>query len=256
MDNPKLLYISKKRQYQGDVIELHSHSTLECVLYITGKGTSVIGKKKYSFSAGSLAFINHNVLHNELHDTSSEIVFFNLSDCDIKISDGIYRPNNFDMLKKIAMEIYIESRSSGYMFESLMSAKAEEFLVLLKRDLIQQGTVSDNLKNLRNYLKANCCDVLDIRLSAKKFGFEYENFRYVFKKTYGISPNKFIIYNRLIHACALLENTDKSCLDIALECNFCDSAQFSKMFKKQFGISPLSYRYSTGLYPKKGKDIL
>lgn len=40
----------------------------------------------------------------------------------------------------------------------------------------------------------------------------------------------------------LLENSDDSCTEIAYRCGFLTSAQFSYIFKKKFGLSPLQYK--------------
>lgn len=254
MERPKLLYITKNRREQGSLIHTHSHATTEYVLYLSGGGTGVIGKKKYDFVKNELAVIHAGVPHSEVHNLSGEVIFFNLSGEDAEIPSGVYRPGNFDVLKKIVTEIYAESRLPGYRFEDFMAAKAEEFLILLKRDLIQRQRLTEDLAGLRDALATSCCAAPDIRRIAREFGFEYDRFRYLFKKACGMSPNKFLIYHRLLRACDLLENTDKSCLDIALECNFCDSAQFSKMFKRQFGIAPLSYRHGQKRIPAAGAD--
>ena len=169
-------------------------------------------------------------------------MYFITSGISSEISNGVYTPQNFIELKKIITNMYLESRSPKFGHTRIMSSYAEQIRLLLIRDLISQKNDSSALDKIMNRLKNECNSDIDIKNLVSEYGMGYDNFRIRFKKTYDMSPNKFIIYNRLLYACDLLTMTDKSCTEIAFECNFTDSAQFSKMFKAQYGISPNEYR--------------
>jgi transcriptional regulator GlxA family with amidase domain len=63
-----------------------------------------------------------------------------------------------------------------------------------------------------------------------------------FQKDIGLSPAEYRQKLRLERACWLLEHTDLSVTDVALECGFQDSAHFSRSVKKTFGVSPRQLR--------------
>ncbi len=65
-----------------------------------------------------------------------------------------------------------------------------------------------------------------------------------FKAEYGISPAKYILNQRIITACELLENTEKSVTEIALTLKFCEQSYFSTVFKDTVGLTPSEYRIS------------
>jgi len=63
----------------------------------------------------------------------------------------------------------------------------------------------------------------------------------LFLRTIGVRPGKYIIQQRLNAACRLLEETDDGVYDIALATGFCDQSHFTKMFKRERGITPSEY---------------
>ena len=67
-------------------------------------------------------------------------------------------------------------------------------------------------------------------------------FSLLFKKETGISPIKAITDCRLKNACKMLGFTDMLIKEIAIENGFSDELYFSRIFKKNFGISPKAYR--------------
>lgn len=105
-----------------------------------------------------------------------------------------------------------------------------------------------NVKNLSyyaNYLSENYSESVDMHLLAENFGYSYDYFRHEFKKEFGMSPQNFIITHRLNNAYKMLTTLHMSCTETAYYCGFSDSSQFSKMFKKKFGISPKKAQLQT-----------
>lgn len=242
MSFPQILFASKIIRSKDDYVDFHSHEDTEFVFYEKGFGETCIDGKKYKYSQGSIAVMLSGSVHNEVHLSDSHILFFRIRNSEPIIHSGVYNPNNFSVLHKLALQIYNEIRFPRYGFDSLISAKCEELIILLTRQIL--SFQSSSLDNMMQYIKNNCCGKIDIKALAEKNGMGYETMRHTFKKVYGISPYNFVIYHRLQKSTDLLSSTNKSCTEIAFECGFSDSAQFSKMFKNQFGISPNQYRKS------------
>lgn len=75
--------------------------------------------------------------------------------------------------------------------------------------------------------------------------FEYlspNNFRIMFKKHTGMSPNDYIIMQRIHAACSMLSQTNLQIKEIASSVGYSDQYYFSRLFKKKTGTSPLKYR--------------
>lgn len=77
---------------------------------------------------------------------------------------------------------------------------------------------------------------------ADHLGMGYENFRKLFKNTYGISPHAYIIQKRMNRAKDLLLQSNMSIQEIAMTIGFPDSYSFSKQFKQQTAITPSDFR--------------
>ena len=57
-----------------------------------------------------------------------------------------------------------------------------------------------------------------------------------------MSPISYINKIRIEKAAALFKNSDRSITEIAMEVGFDDSNYFSRIFKKQMGMSPREYK--------------
>ena len=69
-------------------------------------------------------------------------------------------------------------------------------------------------------------------------------FRSAFRQHTGVSPNEYIIGQRISAACQLLSQTDKSVSAIAADVGYPDQYYFSRLFRKKMGMPPLKYRAS------------
>lgn len=69
------------------------------------------------------------------------------------------------------------------------------------------------------------------------------HFTRMFKKIFGCPPYRYLLKCRIEKSMRLLEQSNASISEIALECGFSDAAAFSKSFRKWKKITPGAYRY-------------
>lgn len=68
------------------------------------------------------------------------------------------------------------------------------------------------------------------------------SFKKEFKRRFVIPPHKWYIRQRLTHSRMLLLSTSKSISEIGNACAFPNTSHFIKLFKKEYNITPASYR--------------
>ena len=67
-------------------------------------------------------------------------------------------------------------------------------------------------------------------------------FAALFKKAVGTTPHRHVQHLRLEAAKAMLRDTDKTTLDIAITCGFASASHLAAAFRRQFSQSPTEYR--------------
>ena len=104
--------------------------------------------------------------------------------------------------------------------------------------LSQHPVINDIISYLSRHYKE------DISLSdlAGKFYLSKEHLSRLFKKETGQNLFSYIMELKLKEACRLLTETNMTLDDIAYELSFNNGNYFSKVFKKNKGISPKDYR--------------
>ena len=77
---------------------------------------------------------------------------------------------------------------------------------------------------------------------AENVNLSYDYFQHKFKKLTGCSPQAYLVKIRLEEAEKLLRINEYNCTEIAYKCGFSNSAQFSKLFKEHYSVTPREYR--------------
>lgn len=65
-----------------------------------------------------------------------------------------------------------------------------------------------------------------------------------FKQAVGMSPMQFLMNHRIQKAAEMLLTTELKSCDIAVSCGFHDFSYFTKIFKRNIGMTPIEYRNS------------
>ena len=101
---------------------------------------------------------------------------------------------------------------------------------------------SDVLEVAKHYLKMNYNQGISILELSKLLGISAGHLRSTFKTRYGCSPQEYITRQRIKEAKHKLIHSKARLKEIANHTGFYDEYQFSRIFKKMEGTTPLSYR--------------
>ena len=77
---------------------------------------------------------------------------------------------------------------------------------------------------------------------AANAGFSTDYFNRLFLAHTGFNVMEYVLFTRLKSAALDLRMSEKSILEIALDCGYTSHESFSRAFKKQYGITPSEYR--------------
>lgn len=152
--------------------------------------------------------------------------------------------NTLAILDKIA-DTYKEKR---YGYEMIMKACIIDIFSKLyfnKEFSICERTYSEEtntFSDIITYIHTNYCE--KIRLEDLQ-GLAYCSKSYIiqmFRRNTGKTPIEYINSYRLYMSTELLRNNNYTILDISMKCGFENVGYFIKLFKKEFGITPLKYR--------------
>ena len=129
--------------------------------------------------------------------------------------------------------------------ESLSNLKCaymlQEILVFLAQLLIDKpfnSPLKSSLKHIHSYYTTK----IEVPQLAKLENLSNSRYIVVFKKQMGKSPNEYIIDLRMQFAKNLITNTNMSIKQISERVGYSDQYFFSRLFKKNFGVSPQGYR--------------
>lgn len=102
-----------------------------------------------------------------------------------------------------------------------------------------------------NYIRKKYADPIHIQEIADYCGLDRSYLSKLFKNATNYSPQEYLIYVRMNKAKKLLKQEDLSIQNIAYSVGYPDPFAFSKIFKKEVGLSPSQYRENHLMDKKK-----
>ncbi len=127
---------------------------------------------------------------------------------------------------KIASYIYIMRICAVYL-------TMNNRLKLIRQDLVHEVKV---------YLDHNYMEKINISLLCRQFFCSKVTLMNAFRKRYGETVNQYLTRIRLSHARQLLADPSLTIHKIAERCGIPDQNYFTKLFQKEYGITPTEYR--------------
>jgi transcriptional regulator GlxA family with amidase domain len=120
--------------------------------------------------------------------------------------------------------------------------------LLLGADTLPPQT-SGLVKRTVLYLQENHASPLSRREIADAIGVSENHLSRIFRRELGITPWDYLNRYRIKQAREMLAHTDRSITSVALAVGFSDPAYFSRVFRKQVGVSPSAFRDQPNIAP-------
>ena len=211
------------------------------VSYFLGEKTVTVNENHFIFLPKGIAYeyVNHNP-----EDSLYTSVNFQASITEPTVSvypidvfhSTSYLMQNFSELwnfgtvsdKYKCLSLLYDLLSHIYTFEHLNNEdKRKQELINPAIEYLKKHIYEDNLKiDKLHYL----CGISDTY------------FRRIFAQRFGMSPQSYVLNERITHAKSIIESGDyDSVKEISESVGYTDPLYFSKAFKKAYGMSPLAY---------------
>lgn len=98
------------------------------------------------------------------------------------------------------------------------------------------------LQSAVDWVLAHHAEKIAVPDLARMAGFSVSQFERKFKALFGMAPTRYITLARVNAARAMLAQGAESLGEVAHRCGFYDQSQFSRLFKRETGITPKEYR--------------
>ena len=236
----------KRDNYIVDNAATRSYDTLSIRLY----GTCEFKCKNINMvvSEDDLLYIPSNISYSQKTD-GEEIIAIHFINYNKKNKSGmaVFSPDNsMEFMSEIIKmyEIWNEKKT-GYrqkctaMLYNILYKTAQK----LEERSFETQEANRIMNKAINYIHQNYkSENILISDIAKSLFISETYFRRLFKKSYGVSPNKYIISLKLEYASQMLSSGFYSVAETSVNAGFSDSKYFSRLFKKHYLKSPMEYK--------------
>lgn len=225
-----------------------------------GKGTFYSKNKSYSLSAGQGFLIHPGIITSYKADESAPWTYswigFNGANAEYYLSQtGLSAENPvfsyqdsasfshiFTELKKLNRNMVTDQvRMIGYLY-MLLALLMENSTLLSIQGKAFFSSKEEYVKNAAAYIQTNYSRKVTVDEIANYIGLNRSYFGVIFKELTGLTPQEFIIDFRIDKAKKLLSDMSMSIGDVSRSVGYDDPLTFSKLFKKNVGVSPNAYR--------------
>ena len=138
--------------------------------------------------------------------------------------------------------------------ESKITVQIKKKIILLQfiHELWKKGFIVENDTTGRNtvekemvsYIQQNYTGKILLREFGEQFHLSEKYISRYFKEHFHITLSQYVTYLRLEHAKQMLQETDISVTEVAMQSGYQNISYFIRSFKKTYGVSPLKYRKS------------
>jgi AraC-like DNA-binding protein len=253
----------------GDNTYSHTHQFIEIFYIVSGNITHQLqGQKAQTISEGDIFLILPPTWHRYERNTDEYCAHRDI----IIRADYFKEACQFlspDLYQKfLSQQIPTHTRVSSSKLQRLEkqinyilqmpSILSDNKQMLLRSLIIQllQCFISSDAEELVNRVPAwfrrllsnfEKIEYLQLGLPKIMEEFNYDNkyLCHVFKRYMGITMTEHLNNARLVHALHMLQNTDRSVLDISSYLGFSSVSYFSTVFKNKYGIPPSAVRKNT-----------
>lgn len=234
-------------------INTQTHEYNELTYFISGSGSTCINDAVHSYGERTFAFYKTGTPHNETDPEPCDIIWshFNYNISDIELKEGVFSDPEGELLACL-QRLRSATISQREYRTSLIESCLAEVIITAARLQNEHSVIATGIdwQKIIDYIDENLSDNIDFIKLAKQNHYSYDRFRHLFKEQFGISCYTYLTNQRIERAKRLLKSSGYILTDIAYDCGFNSSSQFTNIFKKYIGVTPKEYRQGKAVCEK------
>ena len=230
-------------------MHFHVHSSAELLMVLSGELTvTVLGRKPEKIPRGYCALIFPFQSHSYERPEGTEYFRFNFAP---SLTRSFFSPNENNVGEKCVFRVDLTEYLSFFnqiRFSKISLYKVKGFLYNVIGDysasisLVKKYVDENILSKVIHYLDENKGERVTITETALALGYNDKYLSRAINTTAGFGFSTLLSMLRMDAASHLLRETDRTVVDIAIECGFGSERNFYRKFKEFTGLTPKEFR--------------
>lgn len=243
----KILYCSKIYTKPQKMLENSGRHAHALVYFISGESDYIYDGKTYTATPGTVLFLPKNKKYSINRHSYAECIYVDfLTTEDRDFTPFAKNYPNFAQFRDVFFNLLSSFKQKRIGYESEMMSRLYKLVTMIQvADSIAYfpDAKYQKIAPAVDYINANYITG-DVRVSklAGLCGVSPRYFGEIFSAYFGTSPKEYIIRMQLESARNLLVSSDIPIGSIAESCGFSDVYYFSKVFKRETGETPSTFR--------------
>lgn len=241
---PPFIYDTYNRQGRDDYFLIYVtdgifNTEIDDKIYSLGKGSVIIYPPSYKYhywGEPPSKYLSIHFTGSHAKKLLDDLGFLKMP----YIYEGEFSQKVFSLIEKMLEQDMIKAPFLQYSLACLL----EQILLTIAIEKIRYEGYRSLKKSIK-HIHSFYTQKIQIPSLAKMEGLSNSRYITLFTKEMGKTPSNYITSLRISKACDFLTTSDMQIGEIGVAVGYKDQYFFSKIFKKNMGISPLEYRKRT-----------
>ncbi len=281
MFNMKLSFFTENESFpffiqygeHSENMGLHGHEDFsELVIVLSGHAEHIVDNERFSVRRGDVFVMGSGISHG--YENPRDFHICNImfrpeallsADYDIKRLAGFHAlfvlephfntaqgfrsrlrlaPDHFSEIERLIKAAVDEYSSDNPGKETMLTSLFMQIVVFLSRlyGCPEKQREITGIAQAAAYMEEHFAEDFPISELLAVSHYSQRHFIRLFSLAYHTTPQKYLLNIRLRHACTKLREGALNITEVATRCGFSDSNYFSRVFKKELGVTPSAYR--------------
>ena len=227
----------------------HTHDCFELILNLEGEGIMTIGDQQFPFYPGSVHIVPKNTPHiKDSCDQFKDIYFLtdtlSMATHSIDESRPIVFSDDADKTLEKLMHMMLYRYLQGNKNDSVLESMYELAISIIEEAAVKADVCPVVDKIIRQLTLSFNDPLLSMENVLNATGYNKDHIRRIFIKETGMTPKGYLTTLRITQAKKLLKRqkeTHTPINDIGALCGYYDPQYFSRIFKREVGLTPMEY---------------